>query len=88
MRLAGLIMMLAMVAATARADSAVVVAKLGGTMQFEPIAIVDLPKCDQDSDGSLAAVKDAAEPTYRQPVLVGGIETVLVFCNGHAWIAH
>lgn len=62
---------------------------IGGTVQLQLTTVALLPPCNAKSNGSMAAVSDAAgTPTYNGAVVGGGMNSLPVYCNGAAWTMH
>lgn len=62
---------------------------VGGTLQLTLTTVGSLPPCNAKSNGSMAAVSDAAgAPTYNGAVVGGGANSLPVYCNGASWTMH
>jgi hypothetical protein len=70
------------------ARSVTIVMELGGTLKMKPVAIADLPDCDETATGTIALVNDAERGPSQEPVRPGGKSVTLVLCDGQAWMTH
>lgn len=59
-----------------------------GTLKLKTYTVSLLPTCNSGANGSMAAVSDAASPTYNATLTGAGAIHVPVFCNGSAWTSH
>ena len=62
---------------------------MGGPVQLNLMLVASLPPCNAKSNGTMAAVSDAAgTPTYNSAVVGGGTNSLPVYCNGTTWTMH
>lgn len=59
-----------------------------GPLQLPTYAVASLPACTASIANSMAAVNNAAAPTYNGVPAGGGAGHVPVFCDGSVWTTH
>ncbi len=61
---------------------------LGGGVRLRKMTVSSLPQCSAALEGTLFAVTDARPAGFNAPLMGGGSNHVIGYCNGSGWTTH
>lgn len=59
-----------------------------GSLKLARVTVARLPACNDAAEGELFAVVDASSAVFNAPIMSGGSNHVMAYCNGVDWTVH